>query len=187
MKILGIISSAHHDGKGAELTKTICETAKNNGAEVEYVYLYDLNFKSCGNCQMTEHDPGFCTKQDDLVPVLKKLIDADVVVWSAPIYMDYISGTAKTFLDRFCIFVNPDMSVNRIPGKKFAYIQTSGAPTEAYTDVMDSICESLTNFFKIDVVGKLSVGNLMTFDCELPIDIISQAHEIGHKLMPVTT
>jgi multimeric flavodoxin WrbA len=183
MKILGIISSANHNGKGAELTKTVCETAKGDGAEVEYIYLYDLDFKSCGNCQISEHDPGFCTKQDGLVDVLKKLIECDVFVWSAPIYMDYVCGTAQTFLDRFCIFVNPDFTINRIPGKKVVYIQTSGAPVEAYTDVQEKVCNNLSGFFKLDVVGKLAAGNMMAHDCELPVDLVTAAHEIGHKLM----
>ncbi len=183
MKILGIISSANHNGKGAELTKTVCETAKSIGAEIEYIYLYDLDFKSCGNCQIAEHDPGFCSKQDDMVEVQKKIIDCDAIVWSAPIYMGYICGTAQTFLDRFCIFVNPDLSVNRIPGKKVVYIQTSGAPAAVYADVQDKICENLSEFFQLDIVGKLAAGELMAHDCELPNELVTKAHEIAHKLM----
>ncbi len=182
MKVLALISSANHEGKGAFLTKAVCDEAIRNGSTVEYVYLYDLNFKSCGNCEMSTTEPDFCTKQDDLVPVMKKLIDADAIVFSAPIYMDYISGTAKTFLDRFCIFVNPDFTINRISGKKMVMIITSGAPTQTYSGVMDSVCSGFTEFFKMELIGKLLAGGLMTSDSEISAETMKQAIELGKKL-----
>lgn len=183
MKILAIISSSRKNGAGEKLTKAVCDEAIKHGSEVEYVHLYDLNFKSCGNCDATGADPGFCNKEDDLVPILKKLIAADALVWSAPIYMDNISGTAKTFLDRFCIFVEQDLTVNRIPGKKVVIILTCGAPTETYTGVMDGICETLTGFFKMDVIGRIAGGGFMDINREIPVDLLTQAVETGKKLV----
>lgn len=182
MKILAIISSARKDGAGAKITQAVCEEAAKQGAEIEYIHLYDLDFKSCGDCQMSDADPGYCTKQDDLVDVMKKLVAADAIVWSAPIYMDYICGTAKTFLDRFCIFVEPDFTINRVPGKKIALIITSGAPSPSYAPINDAICASLTDFFKMDVVGKLNAGGFMKYGQPIPADILAQAQEIGKKL-----
>jgi len=182
MKILAVISSARGNGTGAKLTEAVCKAAEMKGARVEYVNLYDLNFKSCGNCEMPGTEFGFCTKQDDLVPVMKQLIDADAIVWSAPVYLDYISGTAKTFLDRFCIFVEPDFTVNRVPGKKIVIILTSGAPADTYTGIMDSLCETLTGFFKMDVVGRIAAGGFMEAGQEIPVELLNQAGDIGSKL-----
>jgi len=182
MKILALISSANHEGHGAKLTKAVCDEAVKHGSEVEYVYLYDLNFKSCGNCEMSKDDPDFCTKQDDLVPVMKKFIAADAIVLSAPIYMDNISGTAKTFLDRFCIFVNPDHSVNHTPGKKLVMIITSGAPAKHNTEVLDNVCETFTGFFQMELVDKLIAGEFMSSSKEIPADIMEKTIEIGRKL-----
>jgi hypothetical protein len=47
---------------------------------------------------------------------------------------------------------------------------------------MDSLCDSFTNFFKLDVVGKLLHGDLMASGKEIPAAIIEQAIEIGKKL-----
>jgi len=183
MKILAVISSARKEGSGTKLVKAVCDEAIKYGSEVEYVYLYDLNFKSCGNCQMSETDPGFCTKKDDLVPVMKKLVEADALVWAAPVYMGNICGTSKTFLDRFCIFVEPDFSINRIPGMKAVVIITSGAPAETYKPVMEDICGTLGGFFKMDIVGKINGGGFMEYGQKIPDELLAQAVEIGRKLV----
>ncbi|HQO08513.1 MAG TPA: flavodoxin family protein [Clostridiales bacterium] len=183
MKILAVISSARKEGTGAKIAKAVCDEAVRNGSEVEYVYLYDLDFKSCGNCQMSDSDPGFCTKKDDLVPVMKKLVEADALVWAAPIYMDYICGTSKTFLDRFCIFVEPDFTVNRTPGKKAVVIITSGAPADNYKAVTESVCGTLSGFFKMEIAGKISCGGQMNYGQEIPAEMMAQAKEAGKKLV----
>lgn len=182
MKILAVISSANHDGYGAKLTKAVCEEAVARGAEVEYVYLFDLNFKSCGNCQTVSTEPYWCSKQDDLVPVMEKLIAADAMVWSAPIYLDYICGTAKTFFDRFCIFVNSDFTVNRISGKKVVLLINSGAQAENYQSVMDNIKSEFVDFFKMEVVGTILVGGFMKAGQPLSEELLAQAREIATKL-----
>jgi len=183
MKVLALISSARKKGIGAAIASAVCNEAVKNGAEVEYVYLYDLNFKSCGNCEMDAADPGFCTIQDDLVPVMKKIVAADAIVWAAPIYMDYICGTAKTLLDRFCIFVEPDFTINRVPGKKIAMIITSGAPAEQYKGVMENVCGMFSDFFKMEVIGQLCAGGTMEYGKEIPAEVLAQAVEIGKSLI----
>jgi multimeric flavodoxin WrbA len=182
MKILAVMGSARKNGNGALLTRAVCEEAIRLGAEVEYVHLYDLNFKSCGNCDTVSADPYWCDKADDLVPVMQKLIEADVLLWTAPIYMGYICGTSKTFFDRFCIFVNPDFSINRIPGKKVALIITSGAPGGAYQKVLDSLSGMFSDFFKMEVAGSILAGGFMKPEPELTPELLAQAKELAAKL-----
>ncbi len=160
---------------------------EKQGHQTEYVYLYDLNFKGCGNCEYTSPEEGYCTKKDDLNPVIQKMLEADLVVFSAPIYLDYICGTAKTFLDRFCGFVNPDFSINRLPGKKFVLLTSQGDPNPlAYKHVMDSISGLLTNFFKCEVVGTF-IANPGMQDvkirlAELAVPVQELALEVAKKL-----
>jgi multimeric flavodoxin WrbA len=180
MKVLALISSPNKQGSGAILTKELCCALPEGKFDIDYVYLYDLNFKSCGDCDSPSDIEGFCTRRDDLVPVMQKLVEADLVVWSAPIYLDYISGTAKTFFDRFCIFVNEDFSINRIPGKKFVLIFTCGTTkTESYRFVVDSISEQLTDFFKCEVVGTVLASSQMQFPSKTVEEDICQAKKIA--------
>lgn len=184
MKILAVISSAHHEGYGATITRTVCKEALNNGAEVDYVYLYDLNFKSCGNCKTVTTEPYWCDKHDDLVPVLRKLIETDILVWSMPIYMYNICGTAQTFFDRFCIFLmNNHLSADRLPGKKVVLILTSEARAQRYEPLMDNLAQVLTRIFHMEIAGKIIAGGFKLPNQEIPPEIIEQARQIGRSLL----
>lgn len=183
MKVLNVVSSAKKTGASATLAKALCDELTNASFEVETVYLYDLNFKSCGDCETTSDIEGFCSKRDDLVPVLQKLIEADLVVWSMPIYLDYMCGTAKTFFDRFCIFVNDDFTINRISGKKFALIFTCGTnKPEAYQPFVDGIAENLNDFFKTPVVGTLLASSNMQFPSKASNVDIDKAKTLGQQI-----
>lgn len=168
MKILGIISSSRKKGYTARLVHAMIDEAKKKGHKTEIVDLYDLTFKSCGNCETQEKLPPkqYCALKDDLTPVLQKFIEADCVIMSAPIYMDYLSGTFKTFMDRWCIFVGPDMNVTFTPGKKYIMVTASGAPVKYYSGVMKKLDTSLTGFFKMEKAGSLSFGATMEPDVE---------------------
>jgi multimeric flavodoxin WrbA len=128
-------------------------------------------------------EPYWCNKQDDLVPVLEKLIAADALIFSAPIYLDYISGTAKTFFDRFCMFVNEDFTVNRLPGKKVIMIINSGAPGEHYRPVMDALVSEMTEFFKMEVIGTILAGGFMKAGLPLSDELKKQIAEVANKLI----
>ncbi len=168
MKVLGFISSSRKNGYTARMVNTLIEEAKKQGHKTEIISLYDLNFKSCGNCGTQINLPinQHCALKDDLTPVMQKFIDADCVILSAPIYMDYISGTAKTFLDRWCIFVGENMTVNFTPGKKYILIMASGAPAKYYSSIPKKMNETLTGFFKMVKVDSLFFGGSMNPDAE---------------------
>jgi multimeric flavodoxin WrbA len=183
MKVLVVISSANHEGYGAKLAKAVVEQANIASADVHFEYIYDLNFKSCGNCQTISTEPYWCSRKDDLVPVLEKLIEADLLIWAAPIYMDYLSGTAKTFLDRFCIFVNQDFTINRIIGKKVILIITSGAPAENYQPVSESIRQELTEFFKMDVLSVITAGGFMKQGMDFAPEVMVAVRETANRLI----
>lgn len=184
MKILAVISSANHEGYGAKLTKTVCSIAESNGNQVEYVYLYDLNYKSCGNCRVVSNEPFWCDKNDDLVPVLTKLIDSDALVWSIPVYMYNINGTAQTFFDRFCIFLgNNHFKADRLPGKKVVLILTSEGQAERNAHLLDKLESILHRIFIMVVIGKIGAGGFKTEDMDISSDLYEQAIEIGKKLI----
>jgi|GEM_PF-1799037 len=183
MKILVLISSSMKKGAGATLARSFCDAFPTKKTEIEYVYLYDLNFKSCGDCDAHSDIEGFCSKRDDLVPVQQKMLAADLVVWSMPIYMDQICGTAKTFLDRFCIFVNPDMTVNRIPEKKFVLFITCGDPEiRHYRHVLKGLENLLSGFFKCEVMTSMIASIEMKAIGEFNQKYIKKAKSLGRKV-----
>lgn len=69
--------------------------------EVEIINLFDEDIKACIGC---EHClmKGNCVIEDGVSGVMEKIKSSDGVILSSPVYMENVSGTLKTFLDRTC-------------------------------------------------------------------------------------
>jgi multimeric flavodoxin WrbA len=81
------------------------EGARDAGAEVEFIDLYDrsLNYKgcmSCFACKVKGGRKGICSYKDDLQPVLEKAMEADVLVCGSPVYTAYPTANLRAFMER---------------------------------------------------------------------------------------
>ena len=89
------------------------EGAKDAGAEVEIVHLYDLNFKGCKSCFACKlknaKTDGICAIKDDLRPILEKAHEADVIVLGSPVYYSYPTGEIRSFMERLMFPVDTYM------------------------------------------------------------------------------
>ena len=105
MKALFINGSPRKNGNTAKLLNSALEGAQAAGASVELVNLYDrsLNYKgcmSCFACKIKGGKKGVCSFKDDLLPILEKAIEADVLVCGAPNYCSYPSANLRAFMER---------------------------------------------------------------------------------------
>lgn len=109
MKILAINGSPK--GKRSNtwrLTSAFLEgiaAKKENGgaqtAEIETLNIGSLNIKPCLGCfSCWSKTPGECCIHDDMQGVIDKILWADVVVWSFPLYYFGLPGQLKTLIDR---------------------------------------------------------------------------------------
>lgn len=98
-KVLVISSSLRHNSNSETLAKEFANGAKNAGNEVDFITLRDKEIKfciGCSNCQKTQK----CVLRDDMPEMIKKMHDADVIVFASPIYFYELAGQLKTLLDR---------------------------------------------------------------------------------------
>lgn len=77
---------------------------ENGGAqapEIETLNISSLNLKPCLGCfSCWSKTPGECCIRDDMQGVINKILWADVVVWSFPLYYFGLPGQLKTLIDR---------------------------------------------------------------------------------------
>ena len=104
-KALFINGSPRKNGNTAQLLKRAMDGAREAGAEVELVNLYDrsLNYKgcmSCFACKLKGGKKGVCSFKDDLQPILQKAVEADVLVCGSPNYCGYPSAALRAFMER---------------------------------------------------------------------------------------
>ncbi len=141
MKILLINGSPKGKGSNTyKLSKAFIEgmTLLADGeASVEELQVNRLDLKPCLGCFCCwNKTPGECVIKDDMKEVIDKLLWADAIIWSFPLYYFNVPGGLKTLIDRQLPMVLPFMvsdaesgshpSRYDMSGKKHVLISTCG-------------------------------------------------------------
>lgn len=109
MKVLAINGSPHGArGNTEQILQPFLEGAREAGAETEVIYLKDKTIKHCLGCfTCWTKTPGICVHKDDMADILKKMREADVMVYATPLYVFTMSGLMKDFMDRIIPLAQP--------------------------------------------------------------------------------
>jgi len=99
-KVLIISASPRRHGNSDILCDQFMQGAQESGHEVEKVFLRDKKIKYCTGCYICEKTKGICAYKDDMPELLQKMIDADVLVLSTPVYFYCMNAQLKTVIDR---------------------------------------------------------------------------------------
>lgn len=164
MKILAINGSPK--GKRSNTWRLTCAfleginiQEENGGAqapEIETLNIGSLNLKPCLGCfSCWNKTPGECCIHDDMQGVIDKILWADVVVWSFPLYYFGLPGQLKTLIDRQLPMSLPFMCTETesgghpsrydMSGKRTVVISTCGFYTaqgnyDCVTNLYDRLC-----------------------------------------------
>lgn len=108
MKALVINSSPHMDkGNTALILTPFIEGMKEASADVEIFYTKKLKIEPCNGCfTCWLKTPGVCIHKDDMAAILPKL-EAEILVFATPLYVDGMTGPMKTFMDRSVPLLQP--------------------------------------------------------------------------------
>lgn len=136
--VLIISSSPRKGGNSDTLCDKFMEGAVSGGNNVEKVFLRDKNINYCTGCGLCNtNDYTVCSQKDDAVEVIEKMIAADVIVLSTPVYFYTMSAQMKTLIDRCCA------RYTHINGKDFYYIMTAA---DSNPHAMDRVVEEFRGF-----------------------------------------
>lgn len=176
MKTVSIIGSPRKGGNCDTLVKEI--TSKIDGEKNTY-FLQDLNINYCQGCQKCQN--GDCVRNDDINKIMDNLIDADLLIFSSPIYYGQITAQAKTFIDRFYqISQNPNKSLG---GKKVINIYTQANPGDSFDSYINSLNMMPFGYMGMEVIDTIiSRGNMGKGDSEQLKPAIDQINQIVKKL-----
>jgi multimeric flavodoxin WrbA len=108
MKILALNGSPNKTNGNTHLTlQPFLDGAAEAGAEIETVYVHDLNVEPCRGCFGCWSEKDECVIRDDMDELRPKMGACDVLALAAPLYVDHIPGPTKTVLDRSIPLVQP--------------------------------------------------------------------------------
>lgn len=75
----------------------------NNGKEIsiEELHVASMNIDACKGCfACWKKTPGICCIKDDMKAVIGKQLEADIILWSFPLYYFSVPGILKDLIDR---------------------------------------------------------------------------------------
>lgn len=104
-----VIMGSPRGGKGtsSRIATHFAEGLRRAGVQVEEVMLKDYTIKHCLGCYTCwTRTPGTCVHRDDMDRLLLKM-QADLIVFSTPLYTFSVPGLVKDFLDRQIPLLEP--------------------------------------------------------------------------------
>lgn len=182
-KILILNGSPREKGNTATLAAQLTAGATDSGADVESIYLHDLDIRPCDACDYCQEDGNGCIISDDMQTLYPKMRESDVVVIASPVYWFNLTAQSKLCIDRWYAMVATDGF--ELAGKKLALLMVYG-DTDLYTSgginviyTIESICRYAgMNFAGIAHGTAMDVG-----DAEKDSTLMDQAFQLGQILV----
>ena len=134
--VLVLSASFRKGGNSDVLCDEFIKGAKEAGHNVEKIHVndYQINFcRGCGVCNTTHK----CVQNDDMVKILDKIVNADVIVMGTPVYFYNMNGQMKTLIDRTV------PRYEEISNKDFYFILAAADSSRAN---MERVLESFRGF-----------------------------------------
>lgn len=76
-------------------------TDDEESISIDELHVASMNIAACKGCfACWQKTPGICCIKDDMQKVIGKLIDADLILWSFPLYYFNVPGILKNLIDR---------------------------------------------------------------------------------------
>lgn len=177
MKILLITGSPRKKGTSSLLADRFVEGATKAGHEV---YRFDAAFKNIHACVACRHcrntDDG-CVFKDDMWEIYSRLLEADAVVFAAPIYYYDWSAQLKLVIDRFYAH-SPALRHY----KKTALMLTMEDETMKSANGAILSYEGMTDFLKWERVGIISALNCLGREDIEKTDYPQMAYALGEHI-----
>ena len=159
MKATIFNGSPRKNGNTAAMTSSLKEKLRSIGYTVDEHFLYHMNIKGCMNCSACRLTDELkeCAIKDDAIPLLKKFVSSDLVIFASPIYMWHLTASLNAFIERLhslCRHEPP--AVNRMKDKKIAIAMTMGDDEYVAADVVNSLI-MFCDYFELRYVGAFAV------------------------------
>lgn len=146
------------------------EAEKKEEVTLDELHVASLRIGACRGCFVCwKNTPGVCCMKDDMHMVIEKELQADLIVWSFPLYYFNVPGMLKNLIDRQLPMNLPFMSENtsgygsgshesryEMKGKRHVLISTCGFYSAAGN--YDSVRQMFNHFLGKDNYASIFCG-----------------------------
>ncbi len=185
MKVLGILGSPRLEGNSDILLEQALAGAKDTGAEVEKIALCQKKISGCLNCEKC-NETGVCVINDDMVEVHKKILEADAIIHSGPVYFWSMTAQMKAYLDRWCAFFDADWNWHKaystkMKGKGIGLITVCGDPDASAGNPIVHSFKSTCDFTGLNWLGAVQASASSKGEIAENEKAKKEAYDLGKK------
>jgi len=185
MKVLGILGSPRVGGNSDILLDQALAGAKNAGAEVEKIVLSKKKISGCLDCGKC-NETGICVIKDDMLEIHKKILEAEAIIHSVPVYFWAMTSQMKAYLDRWCAFFDAEWQLQKayrpkMKGKKIGLITLCGDPDVSTADPIVHSFKSTCQFSGLKLFGVVQASASTKGEIAKNEGIKKQAYDLGRK------
>lgn len=182
IKILILNGSPREKGNTAALAEKLTAGANQVGAEVETIFLHNLDIRPCDACDFCQEDGSGCVIGDDMQSLYPKMRAADAIVIASPVYWYSLTAQIKLCIDRW--YAMEYNETFELKGKKLSLVMpygdadlySSGGITAIY--MLEGICRYVGMEFDGIVHGSaMDIGDAI----KDPV-LMEQAFQLGKNL-----
>lgn len=158
MHILTIMGSPRKKGNTAGVLDMV-EQELSIRHQVQRLAITSVNINGCLGCETCQKvtDRTGCVQKDDAAFVFEKIMAADAVIYSSPLYCWDFPAQMKALIDRhFCLVTGAGSVSHRslIAAKPTALLVTCGGPVEGNADVIQTVFERMCNYCRARAINK---------------------------------
>lgn len=156
-KIVVITGSPRKNGNSIAMTDAFIEAAKNKGHTVTRYDAAHMTFGGCRACETCFQTGKACSYEDDFNAIAPDLMEADVVVFTTPVYWYSFPSQIKGVIDKMYSFVVADRNVS---GKECALIACCEEDDRSVLDGVRTPFERAVAFLKWKILDEIIVSGV---------------------------
>jgi len=183
-KVVVILGSPRRIGNSAALAARISRGAESAAAEVETLFLQDLEISPCRGCDTCRKpDSKGCAIKDDMQGIYPKLIRADAWVIASPVYWFTMSAQTKIFMDR--CYALPAYAEDPFAGKRVAIAMSYGDVDPVKSGCVNALrtFQDAFSYTRSKVVGMVYGSAMRAGEIENNEALMREAEELGKRLV----
>lgn len=192
IKVLGISTSPRIKGNSDLLLRRALAGAESAGANTEYLHLPDYKVSPCIECNAC-YETGLCKVQDDYQELLKKILEADRIIFATPIFFMTVCAQAKMLIDRCqCLWAHKYVLKKELitPGhdRRAMVIAVGGSKSKKQFDCIRLTMKSYFDSLQMSYAINLFVNKIDALgDIEKHPTALNEAYRLGSLLATADT
>jgi len=185
MKVLGVLGSPRLGGNSDILLDQALAGARDAGAEVEKIILCQKKISACLNCDKC-NETGVCAIKDDMPEIHKKILEADSIIHSVPVYFWAMTAQMKAYLDRWCAFYDAGWRLHKayspkMQGKRIGLITVCGDPDVSTGNPIVHSFKNTADFTKLKWIGTVQASAAAKGEIAKNDAVKREAYALGKK------